>query len=149
MCLFLRSIAPLCYEEFKLLVRGNCRFFGDVIFGDVKCVHVTSSQVRVVHLNRMSWESICYNLSNGAAVVYQLQLWEVSSCLCSTVFCVTMSHPELHTYFNGKKNGMLYKKTRIKCRIKIEPIVGPKEDFTPWSERFITATIKMIPGILS
>lgn len=96
------SFAPLCYKEFRCSEGGTatCRLFGDVIFGDVKCVHVTFSQDRVVHLNRMSPESICYNLSNGAAVVYQLQLREESSCLGSTDSCGTVSHPTLHTYSN-------------------------------------------------
>lgn len=92
---------------------ATCRFFGDVIFGEVKCVHVTSSQDQVVHLNRMSPGS--NNLSNGAAVVHQLQLGEVSSCLSSTDSCATVSYPTLHAYFNVKM-----RKTWIKCRIKNE-----------------------------
>lgn len=92
---------------------ATCRFFGDVIFGEVKCVHVTSSQDRVVHLNRMSPGS--NNLSDGAAVVHQLQLGEVSCCLGSTDSCATVSHPTLHAYFSVKM-----RKTWIKCRIKIE-----------------------------
>ena len=45
-------------------------------------------------------ESICYDLSNGAAAVYQLQPREASSCLGSADSCATVSHPTLHTYSN-------------------------------------------------
>ncbi|KAM3593728.1 uncharacterized protein V6R79_020235 [Siganus canaliculatus] len=117
---FLTSSSPLlCYEEFKLLVTGTCHlqtFSRDVIFGDVKCVRITSSPGSELYVSTERLEKvsapICQALQQRStnyscekrAAVWALQ-GPVPPCLIQRYIRIPLLKSDVEQRDTDKKEG--------------------------------------------